>query len=73
MRIVIYVGVAALIIWAVVYLFRHTWGQLKGECGISCNKTACKKCNYREINWKKQRKDKKKVWLTILGKKIDKL
>ena len=35
MKYLIYIAVAALILWAVVYLVRHIRRQMKGDCG-SC-------------------------------------
>lgn len=35
MKYIIYAAVAALAVWAVVYLVRHVCRQLKGDCG-SC-------------------------------------
>lgn len=35
MKYIIYAAVAALAVWAVVYLVRHVRRQLKGDCGCS--------------------------------------
>jgi hypothetical protein len=33
MKYLIYIAIAALVVWAVVYLVRHIRRQMKGDCG----------------------------------------
>ncbi len=33
MKYVIYIAIALLVVWAVVYLIRHIRRQMKGDCG----------------------------------------
>lgn len=39
MKYIIYLAIAALAVWAVVFLIRHIRRQLQGECvcGVSCS------------------------------------
>lgn len=47
MKYVIYVLVAALIIWAVWYLVKSIRRQIKGDCGCGCGKD-CRNCGRKE-------------------------
>lgn len=35
MKYLIYLAIAALVVWAVIYLVRHVRRQLKGDCGCA--------------------------------------
>ena len=38
---IIYLAVAALVVWAVVYLIRHIRRQLRGDCGSCGGDCSC--------------------------------
>ena len=48
MKYVIYIGVAALVVWAAVYLIRHLRRQLKGDCACGCDQCANTGCSRRK-------------------------
>ena len=44
MKYLIYLVIAALVVWAVAYLTRHIRRQMKGDCGSCSSSGSCSGC-----------------------------